>query len=372
MMLAEMEVDDVQRKVLMQAPKNGFFYVIDRADGTLLRAHPYATTTCATHVDMATGRPVENPDTVYADNPQWILPGPGGAHNWQAMSWDAGRGLIYFTSHDLYFLYAMPEEYQETGTYKRREGTWNTAVEFGRLNQMIEARGDRPQNRGYLNAFDPLTGEKAWVVDLDFDWNGGVMATAGGLVFEGDAAGNFTAYDSDTGEVVWQRPMYTSIIAPPISYDIDGEQHVAILTGFGGYGEDTAGTRYGSLARLVVFKLGGDVALPVPPERDLTIPEQPPMTASADDLDRGDVLYHDICQFCHGEAVRASAGIPDLRRMSPETHETFQAIVLGCSKQANGMARFADLLTSEDAERIRQYVIHRANLDREAALAERD
>jgi mono/diheme cytochrome c family protein len=166
--------------------------------------------------------------------------------------------------------------------------------------------------------------------------------------------------------------MYTSIIAPPISYDIDGEQHVAILTGFGGYGEDTAGTRYGSLARLVVFKLGGDVALPVPPERDLTIPEQPPMTASADDLDRGDVLYHDICQFCHGEAVRASAGIPDLRRMSPESHETFQAIVLGGSKQANGMASFADLLTSEDAERIRQYVIHRANLDREAALAERD
>ena len=104
-------------------------------------------------------------------------------------------------------------------------------------------------------------------------------------------------------------------------------------------------------------------------KRDLSIPEQPPMTASADDLDRGDVLYHDICVFCHGGAVRSGGGIPDLRRMSQESHDTFLAIVLGGSKQANGMASFADLLTAEDAERIRQYIIHRANLDREAAMA---
>jgi quinohemoprotein ethanol dehydrogenase len=364
MMLADLTVDGVERKVLMQAPKNGFFYVIDRADGTLLRAHPYATTTWATHVDMETGRPVENPDTAYADNPQWILPGPSGGHNWQAMAWDAGRGLMYFTSHDLYFLYAMPEEFQKTGTYKRRVGAWNTAVEMGRRNQMMEAMGDTPNNQGYLNAFDPLTGEKAWMVEMDFPWNGGVLATAGNLVFQGDQAGNFTAYDSDTGEVVWQRPMYTSIIAPPMTYELDGQQHVAILTGFGG-STGSAGERYGAIARLVVFKLGADTELPVPPERDLTIPEQPPMTASADDLDRGDVLYHDICTFCHGQAVRSGGGIPDLRRMSQESHDTFLAIVLGGSKQANGMAGFADLLTAEDAERIRQYIIHRANLDRE-------
>ena len=367
MMLADMEVDGVQRKVLMQAPKNGFFYVLDRSNGELLRAHPYATTTWASHVDMATGRPVENPDTVYADDPKWILPGPGGAHNWHAMSFDASKGLVYFTSHDLYFLYAMPEEFVETGVYKRRIGTYNLAVEIGRLNQMIEARNDEPDNKGYLNAFDPLTGEKAWVVELDFPWNGGVVATAGGLLFEGDAAGNFTAYDSDTGEVVWQRPMYTSIIAPPISFEVDGTQHIAVLTGYGGFGEESAGNRYGSIARLVVFKLGGTRQLPVPDLRDLTIPLQPALTASAEDLDRGDVLYHDICGGCHGDAVESSAGLPDLRRMSSQSHEEFLAIVLGGSKKENGMASFADLLSAEDAERVHQYIISRALRDREEA-----
>ena len=372
MMLADMEVDGVARKVLMQAPKNGFFYVLDRSNGELLRAHPFATATWATHVDMQTGRPVENTDAVYAENPQWILPGPSGAHNWHAMSYDASRGLVYFTSHDLPFLYAMPEEYTETGVYKRRVGAWNTAVEFGRLNQMIEARDDEPEEKGYLNAFNPLTGEKAWVVDLELAWNGGVVATAGDLVFEGDMIGNFSAYDSDTGEVLWQQAMNTSVVASPISYEIDGVQHIAILTGMESYDENAAGNRYGSTGRLVVFKLGATGSLPAPVERNRTIPEQVVVTASADDLDRGDVLYHDICRFCHGAAVRNGGGIPDLRLMSAESHEQFLAIVLGGSKKENGMASFADLLSSEDAERIHQYIISRATMDREEAIAQQE
>ena len=372
MMLADMEVDGVARKVLMQAPKNGFFYVLDRSNGELLRAHPFATATWATHVDMQTGRPVENTDTVYAENPQWVLPGPSGAHNWHAMSYDASRGLVYFTSHDLPFLYAMPDEYKQTGGYKRRVGAWNTAVEFGRLNQMIEARDDKPEEKGYLNAFNPLTGEKAWVVDLELAWNGGVVATAGDLVFEGDMIGNFSAYDSDTGEVLWQQAMNTSVVASPISYEIDGVQHIAILTGMESYDEIAAGNRYGSTGRVVVFKLGATGSLPAPVERNRLIPEQVAVTASADDLDRGDVLYHDICRFCHGAAVRNGGGIPDLRLMSAESHEQFLAIVLGGSKKENGMASFADLLSPEDAERIHQYIISRATRDREEAAQEKN
>ncbi|MDH3643780.1 MAG: PQQ-dependent dehydrogenase, methanol/ethanol family, partial [Gammaproteobacteria bacterium] len=119
MMLADVEVDGRIRKVLMQAPKNGFFYVLDRSNGELLRAHPYGTVTWATHVDMETGRPVENTDKAYVDNPQWILPGPLGAHNWQAMSWNPEKNLMYLPTQDIPFLYSMPEEYQKTGIYKR-------------------------------------------------------------------------------------------------------------------------------------------------------------------------------------------------------------------------------------------------------------
>jgi len=371
MMLADMEVDGVPRKVLMQAPKNGFFYVIDRSNGKLLRAHPFATITWATHVDMATGRPVENPDTAYADNPQWILPGPSGAHNWPAMSFDAAKGLVYFTSHDRPFLYAMPEEYKETGVYKRRVGAFNTAVEFGRLKGLIEAHDEPPPSKGYLNAFNPLTGEKAWVVEHELDWNGGVLATAGGLVFEGNAAGYFTAYNSDTGDVLLQTPLYTSVVAPPMTYAIDATQYLAILTGRGS-AEEGAGNRYGSIGRLVVFKLGASGELPAPVERDRTIPPQPAVTASAQDLDRGSVLYHETCMFCHGLGVRGNGGVPDLRLMSTESHQSFLAIVLGGTKKANGMASFADLLTTEDAQRIQQYIISQAELDRQEALAKQD
>ena len=371
MALADLVVDGVERKVLMQAPKNGFFYVIDRADGTLLRAHPYATVTWATHVDMATGRPVENPDTAYADAPQWILPGPAGGHNWQAMSWDAGRGVMYLGTHDLPFLFAMPEEYRETGVYKRRPGAWNTALEFGRLNQMVEAEENLPENKGFLVAFDPLSGETRWAVPQAHPWNGGVLATAGGLVFQGDAEGHLSARDADTGAALWQGQTHASIVAPPITYAVDGEQHVAILTG-GGYlpDEATATWKYGSHGRLIVFKLGGDMALPAPMPRHLDIPEQRPITASAEDLDRGDVLYHDNCWACHGPGAKSAGALPDLRLMTPETHDAFQAIVLGGTKQDAGMASFADLLDAQDVERIHQYIISRAVKDRNAALAE--
>jgi quinohemoprotein ethanol dehydrogenase len=151
------------------------------------------------------------------------------------------------------------------------------------------------------------------------------------------------------------------VIAPPISYQIDGIQYLSILTGAAG-GE--AGERWGVHGRVTVFKLGGNAVLEEPPERDLTIPEPPPLTADAADLERGRILYGDICRTCHGREARGGAGIPDLRQMSPETHETFLAIVLGGAKQANGMASFADLLSVEDANRVHQYVISRAAADR--------
>lgn len=270
----------------------------------------------------------------------------------------------------------MSEEHQSTGLFKRRKGLWNTGVNFARSNQMFEeqfaAGSDElpaSYSTGFLNAFDPLTGKNVWSIEHVTGWNGGVMASGGGLVFQGDAQGFFSAYNSDTGERLWREQLYTSIVAPPVSYEIDGTQYVAILTGHEGFdpfGND-AGHLYGSIGRVVVFKLGGETVLLPAPERDVTIPEQPPLIASADDLDRGDTLYHDVCQFCHGAAVRAGGGIPDLRMMSTQTHESFIGIVIGGLKKETGMASFADVLTPEDTLKIQQYIISRANLDKGTA-----
>jgi len=368
MMLADMVVDGVERKVLMQAPKNGFFYVIDRENGKLLRANPFATVTWASHVDLETGRPVEAPSGDYDSEAKVVLPGPSGAHNWQAMSYDASRGLIYFPSHDLPFVYTLPEEFKATGVYKRTPGQWNTGTEWANLpvlREAFQAEGQLEQ-KGFLTAFDPISGETAWAVP-QAGFSGGALATAGSLVFHGGSDGHFAAFDSDTGERLWQQQMYTGIIAPPISYEIDGVQYVSILTGAGG-GE--AGERWGPHGRVVVFTLGATASLPIPPERDLTIPEQPPMTASAEDLERGRVIYGEVCRTCHGLNARGRGDIPDLRQMTPDSHETFLAIVLGGSRRSNGMASFADLLDAEDAERVHQFIISRANIDREEGLAE--
>jgi quinohemoprotein ethanol dehydrogenase len=374
MMLADMEVDGEMRKVLLQAPKNGFFYVIDRSNGELLRAHPYGAVTWATHVDLETGRPVENPDTAYDEQPQWILPGPLGAHNWQAMSYDASRGLVYFPVQDAAFLYAMEEDFAKTGIYKRTPHVGNWGVEIGRINQLMDANPG-PDNRGYLKAFNPLTGETAWAVEHVDYWNGGVVATASGLVFQGDALGNFSAYSSDDGALLWQSNTYTSIVAPPITYAIDGTQYVAILTGSGirlDSNPDTATYQYGNFGKMVVYALGGKGELPIPTARDTQIPEQQPLTASAEDLDRGDQIYHETCFACHGIGAKSSGTLPDLRLMSPETHAAFETIVLGGTLAANGMASFADVLDASDTERIRQYIISRATIDRQEALEETD
>ena len=128
MALAEMEIDGEMKKVLLQAPKNGFFYVIDRSDGDmtpgerLLRAHSFASVTWATHVDLETGRPVQNPDLDYTGQAQWILPGPLGAHNWQAMSVDVDAGVVYIPAQDNPLIYGMNEEWKKTGVLKEGSG----------------------------------------------------------------------------------------------------------------------------------------------------------------------------------------------------------------------------------------------------------
>ena len=379
MALADMEIDGEKKKVLLQAPKNGFFYVIDRSNGKVLRAHPFAAVTWATHVDLETGRPVENPEVDYSENGAWVLPGPLGAHNWQAMSVDLEDGLVYIPTQENAFFYAIQEDYKKTGIYKRNPGRWNMGIEMSSLAQNILANLEtQPAPGGFLKAFNPLTGETKWSVPIPHYWNGGVLATAGGLVFQGDALGMFSAYDKETGERLWEFNTYTSMLAPSITFEIDGEQYVSVLTGSGGgdlFGgeplppiEIQASLTYNNFGRLLVFKLNGKKELPIPDVRDKTIPEQQLADVSAKEVRNGESGYNEYCAVCHGFIVKSAGGISDLRKMSSGTHDLFNQIVLEGLLASNGMASFSDVLSEEEVNNIHHYIRARAHEDREVAL----
>ncbi len=374
MVLADLEVDGVDRKVLLQAPKNGFFYVLDRSNGELLRAHKYVNSTWATHVDMETGRPVENPEVDYIKEAHWILPGPIGGHNWQAMSYDKKTGLMYLPAMEVALSYGMDEEWEKTGSYEFTPNGLNVGIEVGRILEVVaNAKGTPPKPKGILKAFNPLTGEQVWGVEQLHYWNGGVLATEGGLVFQGTALGEFNAHDIDTGETLWSFNAYTAFLAPPVSYQIDGVQYVALMAGTGGaelWTGDTgnlASLKYGNFGKLLVFKLDGKAELPPPTIIDRTIPEQPEISATEEELEQGYLLYHDVCSLCHGIGVRSGGVVKDLRLLTKDKHAMFKDIVLEGVLESIGMASFDDLLDEKDVENIQAYIVARANEDREAA-----
>ena len=375
MVLADMEVDGEPRKVLMQAPKNGFFYVLDRSNGELLRAHPYTAVSWATHVDLASGRPVESDTAEYLEKPRWILPGPLGGHNWQAMSFDAARGIMYLPTQEAPGIYAMPEDWRATGQPPPVPGTWNLGVDLAGVVQAMDQAGDAPPERGVLRAFDPLSGESLWEVETPHYWNGGVLATRGDLVFQGNNEGRVHAHDADTGDILWSFDARTSFLAPPISYQIDGVQYLAILAGTGGGAlfageiDGLASVKYGNAGKLLVFALDGRAQLPEQAAVSREIPEIAPVETGAAALTSGERLYHLHCARCHGVQARSAGSITDLRMLTADRREGFEAAVLGGLFEQAGMDSFADVLSADDVARIKAYVSHRASEDRaEAAL----
>ena len=373
LMLADIEIDGAQRKVIMQAPKNGFFYVLDRVTGELLRANPYVAVNWASHVDMKTGRPVENDSRDFnkSRKSKWILPGPLGGHNWMAMSYNPNTGLVYIPAIESPLVFDVDHDFKATGKYKYIEGGWNTGIEFGRLLPLLAEHPDMPAPRGYLLAFDPISGKKHWAREHSMHWNGGTLSTESGLVFQGNGDGYFVAYDATTGEELWKVNTYTSTIAPPITYAINGEQYVSIQVGSGGAGITEgagampASARYGNYGKTLVFKLNGGGKIETPDVYEREIPKPPVVEASAEQIDNGMELYHEVCTFCHGIAVIGGPAIPDLRKMSPETHRLFKDIVLGGILADRGMIGFSDRLSESDVEDIHAFINTRAWQDYE-------
>jgi quinohemoprotein ethanol dehydrogenase len=369
--LADMDIGGETRKVLMQAPKNGFFYVIDRETGKLISADNYITVTWASHVDLETGRPVENPALAYDKTTQVVLPSANGGHNWHPMAYNPDTGLVYIPTQEIAGIYSLERQWREEREYDVKENWWNPGLDWGDYVDAINAMGEIPLAAGYLKAWDPVKQEARWVVDLPAPLNGGVLTTAGNLVFQGTADGRFVAYTADRGEKVWEADIQTGIIAPPISYAVDGEQYIAVMAGYGGVGiasgdaRQTAAAKYQNEGRLLVFKVGGKADLPEVAIKDQSIPPHEPVELTEEQLRNGEVQFMAHCGLCHGALAISSGVVPDLRRMSPAVKDNFMEIVRGGMLKDRGMASFGDLLSERDVKDIYGYIIKRAREDRD-------
>ena len=366
--LADLKIGGKMRHVLMHAPKNGFFYVIDRATGKLISAQKFATVTWAKSIDIKTGRPVEEPDARYTKKMAVVYPAATGAHNWQPMTYSPQTGLVYIPAMDAAGLYVGQKDFQY------HHGAWNLGVDFAALSQavldMIKAGKAPAPSVGFIKAWNPVTQKEAWQVSMGGSWNSGLLSTAGGLVFGGDAYGNFTAYDAKTGTKLWTIDLKTGILAPAMSYMIDGQQYIALLAGWGGAGgmaafkdPNTALSKYKTdQGRLFVFKLGGKQQVAALAPEGTPPQEPPPQTANAATIAKGFTLYHRTCLVCHGYFAQSEGEVPDLRLMQKGVWASFDDIVLGGALADNGMASFKDVLSKDDAAAIKAYILDQAHV----------
>jgi len=368
--LADLKIGGQMRKVLMQAPKNGFFYVIDRTNGKLISAKNFAVVNWATGIDMTTGRPIENPAARYKDKMAIVMPREEGAHNWQPMSYDPQTGLVYIPSADGAAIFSPVSD--KDFVYRPR--AWNTGNDFAAITQAVLAAiasgHPPPPAVGYIKAWDPVTQKEVWHQPMAGNWNGGLLSTAGGLVFAGGADGIFAAYDAKTGEKLWSIDLKTGILAPPMAYEVDGVEYIALLAGWGGAGglsdfknPTSALTKYKTdQGRLFVFKIGGYRDVKPLPAEGAPMTEPPAETADAATIQKGFFVYSRNCLVCHGFFAQSEGVVPDLREAPPEIWNAYDDIVLNGALSHGGMAPFRDLLTKDDVAAIRAYVLQQAHL----------
>ena len=348
--LADLMIGGENRMTLLIAPKNGFQYVLDRVTGELLAADKYAKVNWATHINLETGRPVYDPEGEFwnrtGEGTVPIWPNMWGAHSWQPMAWHPGAELLYIPVVDVPSVVTPHEDdsYDDT------------------MDLFTEVDGE-PFSPGKLVAFDPVKQVARWTVNHPLPFNGGVLATAGNLVFQGNAQGRFAAYAADTGEEKWSLATGSGITAAPVSYAIDGTQYVLIPIGSGGgiqfvYPQLGAGEESEGPTRLLAFSLDGSSEFPSIERVGRTLPDQPELLASTEMVENGKNLYADNCGGCHGKnaTARFAGSVPDLRYSSAETHATWHGIVIGGAGRANGMPAFSDL-DVEQSEAIRNYVL---------------
>jgi quinohemoprotein ethanol dehydrogenase len=383
LILTRLVVDGRARRVIMQASKDGFLYVLNRATGQFLAGNRFAYLNWTQGLDRKTHEPIPQLSLDWTRSPALVWPSPLGAHNWQPMSFDPETGLVYIptiespmvyvnTAHlraglirgSFHLAFFLPRDYSPQALKSL----------FGPLPSLraLARGGPPPVTRGFIRAIEPLTGRIVWQRQTASFWDGGVLSTGGDLVFQGDADGYLKVYAADTGKLLKRIDVGTSIMAAPMTYRLGNVQYVSVMAGYGGtllylpFPKASAAYRFGNEDRIVTFRLGGG---PVPkprPFRPAALPALPPRTGTAQEIARGEVLYNRYCSRCHtfGRAL-----LPDLSRTPAALSFAFYAIVLRGADRANGMGRFDNDLTRADAEAIHDYLIDQAWRTRAAATS---
>ncbi len=364
--LADLPVgeDGRVKRVAMQAPKNGFFYVLDAATGAYISGDAFVPVNWATGLDEA-GRPVEVAAARYGKEPFQQTPGPLGAHNWQPMAFNPDLGLAYIPAQEI------PQAYAEDSRFTTKSTGWNTGIDLSAGVPPIAPpeviKFLRSTLKGRLIAWDPVARKARWTVEHENAWNGGVLSTAGGLVFQGKLTGEFVAYDAATGTKVWSADLKSGGASGPGTYLVDGEQYVTITTGWGSVFALAAGFAYdekvpATVGKVVTFKLGGTSQIAAV---DLPAIEKTPKAAAFGNLPviaAGTVHYARNCAVCHGPLAVSSGVLPDLRWSAiTGDADAWNAVVIGGDLSANGMVSFAEHLTAQDSEAIRAYVLAQAH-----------
>ncbi len=356
LILADIELDGRTRKVIMQAPKNGFFYVIDRTNGSFISAEPFAYTNWAKSIDQETGRPVETPDSRYIDSNTQIAPDALGAHSWHPMAFNPHEELVYIPAKEGSMVFGQDPNFSFTDDAR----TWNTGTGFDPSKPEV-TDPDVPSPVGKLIAWSPKDQEEKWSVELKSIWNGGVLSTKE-LVFQGNGEGDLVAYDAGSGEQLWSFPLKTGIVAPPISYMLDGVQYISVLAGWGGglalWFKQVDAIRPGAL---YTFKLGGSLPLPEFPKAEPELLVDLDFEATAEQVFNGEILYSRYCGKCHGGGV-----IPSLLFSKPEIFDSFQSIVGEGAFLGKGMPRFGDRISKEGIQDIRSFILSSAKSLRES------
>ena len=391
MILTRMKVDGEDRPVVLHAPKNGFLYVIDRRDGKLLRANPIVRVNWTKGIDSATGKPIPNPEAAdYGVNPKIVFPGTPGARNWHPASFDPATGLYYAPVLDIgNLLFMTPGKKPLAKKMLNNDAVliFTSDLEAA-LPTLPPPVGDAVRASpafgmaqkmpwsSELRAIDPLTGKTVWAKPMD-GWQdrGGTLTTASGLLIQGNLAGQLRVFDKGNGKLLKTIETGTTILAAPMTYRVDGVQYVAVMAAWGGGGYPyvprySAAYKRGNQGRLLVFKLGGG-PVPIPAELPaLQVAPEPPaqqpgVTPAL--IAKGQALFFGNCALCHANQHRSIT--PDLRRMEAATHDVFREIVLEGLLLSNGMPRWDDRLTPEDADAIHAYLIDAQGKTRRDELA---
>ncbi len=379
--LADIRIAGVLRHVIMQANKNGFFYVLDRKTGQLISARDFTLVTWAKGIDMKTGRPILAAAGDYFTGPKNVYPSWAGGHTWSPMSWDATTGLVYIPVIDAPSVWVDLQHNHAAVKYLDGFFTDNGVIAddsydaaamkplFGPMPDLNTLKAGRRGKlvRECLRAWDPVAQKTVWEVETSSGmrgYDGGVLSTDGNLVFQGRGDGSFVAYAADTGRVLKVIQTGSHIMAAPTTYQVRGVQYVAVQVGYGGTAytvgaipPHSAAIAYRNVNRIIAFRLDGGAVPPPPPRIDPPFTRPPAQTGTPAQIRLGEIKFTEQCSRCH---VWGPSITPDLRKLSPAVHAAFNTIVLqGVLAQA-GMARFDDVLSPAEVNAIHAYLIDQA------------